>query len=98
VGDRLEFGEVLLVSDGDQATVGQPFVEGGAVKAEVIEQFKGKKIIVFKYRPKQRYRRKAGHRQLYTRLVVRDIVAPSASGSAPKRSRSKKSAEPAGES
>ncbi len=94
VGDKLEFKEVLLVSDGERALIGQPLVEGSVVRAEVVAQFKGKKIIVFKYRPKQRYRRKMGHRQWYTRLLVSDIIAPDADTStSTKRSRSKKSAE-----
>jgi large subunit ribosomal protein L21 len=57
VGDQLEIGDVLLIGDGDNIMVGQPLVDGGIVKAEVVEQFKGKKIIVWKYRAKQRYRR-----------------------------------------
>ena len=73
VGEKVEFNEVLLISDGPQTKVGQPLVEGASVKAQVVEQFKGKKIIVFKYKPKIRYRRKQGHRQQYTRLLVENI-------------------------
>lgn len=88
VGDKVEFEEVLLIGDGDSILVGQPLVEGGLVKAEVVEHVKGKKIVVFKYKAKQRYRRKTGHRQQYTRLMVNGITTPSA-----KRSRSRKAAE-----
>jgi large subunit ribosomal protein L21 len=85
VGDSLEFDQVLLVSDGEQTQIGQPLVTGVTVKAEVIDQFKGKKIIVFKYRFKKRYRRKQGHRQQYTRLAVNKIGGGEAE--APKKAR-----------
>lgn len=74
VGDTVEIDEVLLVSNDDDITVGQPVIDGASVKAEVVEQFKGKKIVVFKYKPKVRYRRKQGHRQYYTRLRIDDII------------------------
>lgn len=73
-GEELTFDDVLLVKNGGDAQVGTPVVEGAAVTAEVVEQFKGKKIIVFKYKKKKRYRRKQGHRQNYTRLLVKDIT------------------------
>jgi large subunit ribosomal protein L21 len=75
VGKQIDLDEVLLIGDGDNSVVGQPVVEGATVKAEIAEQFKGKKIIVFKYKPKNRYRVKQGHRQLYTRLLVKDVVS-----------------------
>ncbi len=76
VGEDLTFDEVLLISDGSgQVAVGQPLIEGASVKARVVSQFKGKKIIVFKYKPKERYRKKQGHRQSYTRLEVTAIDA-----------------------
>lgn len=74
VGDKIEFTEVLLVKNGGQAQIGTPLVTGATVNATVIEQFRGKKIIVWKYRPRKRYRRKQGHRQYYTRLRIDDIV------------------------
>lgn len=75
VGEQLELNEVLLVADGEQVKIGQPTVDGAKVKATVVAQEKGPKIRVFKYRPKERYRRRAGHRQNYTRLRVDEIVA-----------------------
>jgi large subunit ribosomal protein L21 len=75
VGQQLELSEVLLVADGEQVEVGQPNVEKARVLATVVAQEKGPKIRVFKYRPKERYRRRAGHRQNYTRLRVDEIVA-----------------------
>jgi large subunit ribosomal protein L21 len=88
VGDSLEFDEVLLISGGGETKVGQPLVAGAKVRAEVVQQFRGKKIIVFKYKPKIRYRRKQGHRQYYTRLLINDIV----SGETKARSRKAKTA------
>ncbi len=84
VGDKLEFSDVLLVADGPATVIGRPVVEGSVVRAEVVEQFRGKKIIVYKFKPKQRYRRKQGHRQYYTRLMITGIGAP---GKKPGRSR-----------
>lgn len=66
--------DVLLVGDGDNTVIGQPRVEGAAVKATVVKQFRGKKIIVFRYRQRNSYRRKTGHRQYYTRLRIDDIT------------------------
>lgn len=74
VGERIDLDEVLLVRDGDKVHVGQPLVEGSRVKATVEGQFRGKKIIVYKYHPRKRYRRKKGHRQYYTRLHIDDII------------------------
>jgi large subunit ribosomal protein L21 len=73
-GSQVELPEVLLVADGNDVTVGQPTVPGARVVAELLDQAKGKKIIVFKYKSKVRYRRKTGHRQHISRLVVRDIL------------------------
>ena len=70
VGEELDLEHVLLVSDGDQTTVGMPYVAGAKVQATVISQVKGPKIIVFKYKPKKRYRVKQGHRQKYTQIRI----------------------------
>ena len=72
-GDTLELGEVLMVSKDGEVSLGSPTVPGAKVTAQVVGQGKGKKVIVFKYKSKTRYRRKAGHRQRYTELVVTDI-------------------------
>jgi large subunit ribosomal protein L21 len=77
IGEHIELDEVLFVRDGEKVHVGQPLVKGSRVKATVEEQFRGKKIIVYKFRPKQRYRRKQGHRQYYTRLHIDDIITGS---------------------
>ena len=73
VGDSVELDRVLLVSDDGGTTVGRPLVDGAKVSATVVEQGRGRKVIVFKYRPKQRYRVKNGHRQHFTRVVIGEI-------------------------
>ena len=73
VGANIEIDDVLLVADGDEAKIGAPRLEGAAVTATVVEQFRGKKIIVYKYRQRTNYRRKQGHRQYYTRLRIDEI-------------------------
>ena len=67
---------MLLVADGDKVKIGTPTVDGAKVVATSQGEGKGKKIIVFKYKPKVRYRRKTGHRQLYTKLIIDKIVEP----------------------
>jgi len=66
----------LFIADGDKVTTGTPTVEGAKVIATSQGEGKGKKIIVFKYKPKVRYRRKTGHRQFHTRLVIDKIIGP----------------------
>jgi large subunit ribosomal protein L21 len=73
VGETITLDDVLLIADGDDTSIGMPTVEGASIEAEVVDQFKGKKIRIFKYKPKKRYRRRQGHRQQYTRLQINDI-------------------------
>ena len=73
VGETIEISDVLLVANGGDARIGQPQVDGASVTATVVEQFRGKKIIVYKYRQRTNYRRKQGHRQYYTRLRIEEI-------------------------
>jgi large subunit ribosomal protein L21 len=75
VGEKVEIEKVLMLSDGEQVTVGKPTIDGARVLAQVVEQSKGDKIIVFDYRPNgKRHRVKNGHRQNYTWLKVEQIV------------------------
>ncbi len=74
VGEQIELNNVLLLANEDQVHIGQPAVAGASVKATVIEQYRGKKIFVWKYRPKSRYRQRRGHRQSYTRLHIDEIM------------------------
>jgi len=75
VDSTVELTEVLAVSNGESLKVGAPVVEGAKVVAKVLAQGKAKKVVVFKYKPKKDYRRKNGHRQPYTKLVVEKIEA-----------------------
>jgi large subunit ribosomal protein L21 len=88
VGDTVVFDDVVAVG-GDKLVVGTPFVEGYAVEAEVLEQGKADKVIIYKYKAKKDYRRKNGHRQPYTLVKVTGIGA-----GAPK-AKAEKAAEPA---
>ena len=74
VGDQIDLDHVLLISDNDEVTIGTPYVPGAKVEATVSSHFKAPKIIVFKYKPRERYRVKQGHRQKYTRLSIGSIV------------------------
>jgi len=82
-GNTVELDKVLLIADGDKLSVGTPTVDGAKVVATSQGDGKGKKIIVFKYKPKVRYRKKTGHRQLYTRLVIDKIIGPEATPGEP---------------
>lgn len=73
VGETVSFEEVLLVVDDGQVKVGQPLVPDAKVEAKVLEQGRGKKITVIKYKPKTRYRRKRGHRQPFTKVEILKI-------------------------
>ncbi|UCD54559.1 MAG: 50S ribosomal protein L21 [Dehalococcoidia bacterium] len=84
-GDTVELDKVLLIVDCDKVTVGQPTVEGAKVVATSQGEGKGEKIIVFKYKSKVRYRRKRGHRQLYTRLLIDKIVGLKCVSGEPKK-------------
>lgn len=72
-GAQFDLDKVLLVANDSEYQVGTPYVEGAQVKATVVEHFKGRKIIVFKYKPRVRYRRTLGHRQHYTRIKIDSI-------------------------
>jgi large subunit ribosomal protein L21 len=74
VGQQLEMDKILLIADGERVEVGRPTIEGAKVLATVVAQEKGPKVRIFKYHPRKRYRRRAGHRQHYTRLRVDKIV------------------------
>jgi len=84
-GNTVELDRVLLIANGDKVTVGTPLIEGVKVIATSKGEGKAKKIIVFKYKPKVRYRKKTGHRQLYTSLAIDKIIEPEAAEEKPKR-------------
>jgi len=75
VGADVAFEQVLMLTDGETVHIGQPFVEGASVKGHIVEQGKNKKILVFKFKRRKRYRRKQGHRQLFTAVKIDTIEA-----------------------
>lgn len=75
IGEAVIISDVLLVSKGDTVTVGAPNVDGATVSAKITGQYRGNKIMVFKYRPKKRIRVRKGHRQYLTRLQIEAINA-----------------------
>lgn len=75
IGSEIAFAQVLLFSDGENVQIGQPVLDGVVVKGHIIEQGKSKKILVFKYKRRKRYRRKQGHRQQYTAVKIDAIEA-----------------------
>jgi len=74
-GGEITFHEVLLLEKQKKLEIGTPFVKGAKVIGKVLRQGKGKKIIVFKYKPKKRYKVKKGHRQSYTEVEILKIVS-----------------------
>ena len=95
-GEKVELADVLLFADGDRVTAGNPMVPGAKVTAQVVEQGRGPKKVVFKYKAKVRFRKRTGHRQPFTRLAIEEIVGPggeSAESKKPRRSRAKKQEE-----
>jgi len=70
----LTIDKVLAVFDGEKLTAGKPYVEGASVKCKVLEHGKAKKVIVFHYKPKKNIRKKAGHRQPFTKLQIESIT------------------------
>ena len=75
VGSPVSFDKVLMFSDGENVNIGRPVLDNVAVKGHIVDQGKGKKIVVFKYKRRKRYRRKLGHRQQYTEIKIDSIEA-----------------------
>ncbi len=73
-GDTVTFDRVLLVNRSGKVSAGTPVVEGARIEAKVLEQGKGPKILVFKYKSKVQYRKRKGHRQPFTRVQIEKIV------------------------
>ncbi len=94
-GSSVDLDRVLLIADGDKVTVGSPVVEGARVVATAKGEGKSPKTIIFKYKAKKRYYKKAGHRQAYTTLAIDKIVGPGAASEEPvkKARRSRKKVE-----
>ena len=84
-GSTVELDQVLLIAKDSNVSIGQPMVQGAKVVAEVAQQGRADKVMVFKYKPKTRYHVKNGHRQSVTKLSIKQIVAEGESPQAPKR-------------
>ncbi len=81
-GDEVLLDEVLLVAGTEDIVLGKPFIDGVRVKAEIVDQGRNRKVLVFKYKRRKRYRRKNGHRQTFTSLRIHGIEAPGAAPAA----------------
>lgn len=75
VGEPITFDQVLLVADGEVVNIGTPVVDKASVSGHIVEQGKAKKVVVFKYKRRKRYRRKQGHRQQFTAVKIDNIEA-----------------------
>jgi large subunit ribosomal protein L21 len=75
VGDTISFDKVLLTSDGDNVSVGNPYLENVTVEGHITHHDRQRKIVVFKYKRRKNYRRKRGHRQHFTLVRIDDIKA-----------------------
>ncbi len=73
IGEKITFDKVLLVENGD-TKIGQPYIEGASIIAKIVEHGRYKKIIVFKFKRRKRYKRTRGHRQTYTEVEIKDII------------------------
>ena len=73
-GETVDLGEVLMVVDGENVRAGSPAVGGARVRATVLSHGRNRKIEIFKFKAKKRYRKRAGHRQHYTRVKIDDIA------------------------
>ena len=90
-GDKIEFTDVLMVG-GDEPQIGAPLVDGASVAGELVEQFRGQKIIIFKKKRRTTYRRKQGHRQNLSKVRITEILT---GGAKPKKAAAKPKTEPA---
>ncbi len=76
VGESIDFSLVLMVCDGEKIHVGKPHVQGALVRGKLVENIKGEKLISFKYKKRKNQRRKKGHRQQYSQVIISDIALP----------------------
>lgn len=74
-GEKVTFDKVLMVSTDGDIKVGDPYLKGATVSAEVAKEGRGKKVVIFKYKPKKGYSKKQGHRQSYTEVKIEKIEA-----------------------
>ena len=92
-GKKVTFDKVILVSEEGKVQIGNPYVKGVKVEGKVVSHGKGKKIIVFKMKPKKNYRRKQGHRQPYTKVEITGIKTAAKRATTAKKAETKKAEE-----
>ncbi len=73
IGEKIEFSKVLAIGEGKEIKIGSPVVEGAKVEGEIVDHFRGKKVIAFKMKRRKGYRRKVGHRQNLTKVKISSI-------------------------
>ncbi len=78
--EQITLGEVLVISDGERTLVGNPYVRGASVTAKVVAQGKARKVTIFKYKRRKDTKKKRGHRQAYTQLIIEKIQMEAANG------------------
>ena len=84
-GSKVSFDKVYLVDDNGTITIGAPAIEGASVEAKVLQHLKGDKVIVFKKKRRKGYKKRNGHRQYLTQIVIEGITASDAKKAAPKK-------------
>jgi large subunit ribosomal protein L21 len=75
IGNEVEFDKVLFISKDEKPVIGNPYVEGASVKAEVVSQGRLDKVTVFKFKRRVKYRKKTGHKQKYTEVLIKEIIS-----------------------
>lgn len=84
-GSKVSFDKVLLLDDNGNVTLGAPAIEGASVEAKVLQHLKGDKVIIFKKKRRKGYKKRNGHRQSFTQILIEGIVATGAKKAAPKK-------------
>lgn len=94
-GDAINFERVLIANDGDNSSIGRPTIDGASVEAEVVDQIKGKKLEIVKFRRRKNSRTHTGHRQKYTEVRITSITVPGMEFTAPAKEAAPVVEEPA---
>lgn len=76
VGDKVDINDVMVINKGDDSVIGTPFIENAKIEAEVVDQGKDEKVMIYKYKRRTKYRRRQGHRQDFSEIKIKKIIAP----------------------
>ena len=93
VGGTVTLDQILMVSDGDNTTIGSPIINGATVKATVLSHGRGDKVMIFKFRRRKHYRKTQGHRQSFTEIKIGEILAAGQAAAKPAKAKAAKAAE-----